>query len=1043
MKKRKVNFWQMLLLFSVQLIFCQQLSAQIKGKVTDSSGSGVPGASIREKESKNVTITDNDGNYQIKTDNPKAVLVFSFIGLETQEVAVNGRKTINVTLADNSEMLNDVVVVAYGTQKKVSVTGAVASVSTKQLKESPTSNFVGSLTGKLPGLTTVQTSGQPGAENYNIYLRGAGTTNGQNPLILIDGVPRDNITSLDPNEIESLSVLKDASATAVFGVRGANGVILVTTKRGENETPQLNVTAEYGLQDYPTVAQPVNSYEFATLRNMALMNDGLNPFFTPYQIQKYKDGTSPYLYPNHNWAREMIKTNAPMTRYNLNVTGGNDRVKYFLNGSFTNQGGMYNIESPSVLGYNPQFNLNRYNFRANIDVKMNSWIKSSLNLSGYIDNVNEPGSLPADPGNVLYIVIGAYQQMPNMIGPTIQPGYSGGPVGEVSTGQNVNPAWGLLNRTGYVNMDRANLYSSLAFDFDLTKITKGLTSKVMVSFDSKSTAQINAIRNYNPYQYNLTQTTDPTTGAITDNLVFRPINTPQFYPLAVTKTTSFQYSINMQWVINYARSFGKNQVSAMLLAQRDNSEAVSGTSDNLLPYNVLGTAGRLTYNYDNRYLAEANMGYNGSEQFAPTNRFGFFPAGSVGWVVSNEKFMENQKIVNNLKLRASYGKVGNDKLGSTRFLYLDNVNLATTGSFNPALASNQYVNEALIGNPLITWETAYKQNYGIDLTLFKDLTFNGDYYIEHRDNILISQGITPALQGIPVASLSKVNAGVVDNSGYELVLTYNKKINKDLSFTISGNYNYNKSTVINLNEAPNDPSYAYQYQQTGQSLSQSWGYAIDWNSPGHGYWTSQDEITNSGLKFDGIQPKAGDFVYKDANHDGVINSKDYVPIKYGNLPRISYGLTLSGSYKGFEFTAMLQGNAQVSQYYSAWAVWENQVDGTFFKYMKNAWTPDLYNAGAQITYPRLTSLGSSSQAPNDFFIEDKSYIRLKNIQVAYTIPAKFTKKIGMQTVKIYANGQNLFLWDNLVTPNFDPESANQLLSVPIPRTFNFGVNIIF
>ncbi len=1045
MKKQKANFWQTMLLFGVLLLFSPQMYAQIKGKVTDTNGSPIPGTTVREKGSKSGTISDSNGNFQIKIEKTKgAVLLFSFVGMEAQEVSVDGRTTINVVLSENSEKLDEVVVVAYGTQKKVSLTGAVNSISNKDLMESPSPNLVGSLAGRLAGLTTIQTSGQPGSEDFSMYIRGASTTNGQDPLILVDGVPRDNISSMDANEIASLSILKDASATAVFGVRGANGVILITTKRGENEKPQLSVTAEYSMQNYPRQPETINSWEWAGQRNQALTNDGLIPFYSADQIAKYKNGVNLYLYPNNNWNKIILKPYAPMSKYNVNATGGNDRVKYFLNASYTNQGGQFNTESKDVLGYDPQFKLNRFNFRTNLDVKLNDWIKSSLNLSGYIDNVNAPGSHPTQRGNPLYVVLGLPASTPVEVGPTIQPGYSGGPVGSIiSMGQSGGSSYGYLNRSGYVNTDRVNLFSSLSFDFNLSKITKGLTSRVLASFDSRSSTITDANKQFNSYKYTITQATDPVTGVISDNILFYSPTTPQFYPLILTKSTTFYYKVNLQWHINYARSFGKHQVSGLLLAQRDNSESIAAGGDQLIPFNVIGVSSRFTYNYDNRYLAEVNMGYNGSEQFAKENRFGFFPAGSVGWMVSNEKFMKTQKVITNLKLRASYGKVGNDKLGSSRFLYLDNINVAG-GGYSSSLGLGNYVNETLIGNPLITWETSYKQNYGIDLAIFRDLTFTGDYFIENRNNILLTPGSIPALQGIPLATLPKLNVGVVNNQGFELQLSYKKKINNDLFFSISGNYNYCKNSVIDIDEAPNDPTYPYKWYKTGYSLKQNWGMIIDWNSSGHGFWTSQDEITNSGLKFDGIQPKPGDFVYKDVNGDGIINNKDYAPIKYGALPRITYGLNLSVSYKGFDLSALLQGVAQVSEYYSGWGVMEYDGNGNYYKYMQNAWTPELYNAGATISYPRLTTIagGSSSEQPNSYFCFDKSYTRLKNAEIGYSIPTKLLKKIGLQKVRIYANGQNLLLWDNLPTKNFDPEQSNAL-SVPIPRVINFGANIVF
>lgn len=1015
---------------------------RVSGMITDENGESVIGANIIVVGNNQYgTISDVNGKFILQTPE-NAQLLISSIGYKSKIIDVNGQTgPFNIVMEQMSEKLEELVVVAYGVQKKVSVTGAISSINTKEIKQSPSANFIGTLSGRLPGLITVQNSGQPGAENIAVYLRGVSTTNGQNPLILIDGVPRDNLTTIDPNEIESVSVLKDASATAVFGVRGANGVILITTKRGTSETPQLSVSAEYGLQDFTRTVQTVDSWDYARLRNQALINDGLLPVFTEDAINKYKNGFDTYMYPNTRWKDVLLKPNTPMNRYNVNVSGGNDRVKYFMNGSYTRQGGMFNTEPLAKLGYDPQYKMNRYNFRTNLDIKVNKWIKTGINLAGYLENVNSAGSVGTSRSNPLFVVVGLYQAIPTMPGPLTRAGY-GAPEGEVvSTKNNPNPSYGVLNRTGYVNTDRANLNSSLSFDFDLGWLTKGLTSKVMVSFDSKSTAVIDASKSYMVWNYSITQTTDPATNVITDKLTFTPRGTPAFYPLTLTKSATFLYTMNMQWALNYARNFGKHNLTGMMLAQRDISEAATGTSDLLLPYNVLGVSARTTYSYDNRYLVELNAGYNGSEQFMKGKRFGFFPAASLGWNISNEKFMKDQRFISKLKLRASYGKVGNDKLGSQRFLYLDNVSILT-GGFSSSLGLGKYVNENLIGNPDITWETALKQNYGIEISILKDLSFNVDFFQEDRSNILLTRGTVPALQGIPLSALPKQNMGRVKNKGYELELNYSKVIKEDFSFTVRGNYNYNNNTVINIDEAPNDASFPYKYQRTGFSLSQNWGYEINWKSPGKGYYVSQDEINNSGLTFDGIQPKPGDFVYVDANGDKIINSKDYVPIKYGSVPRITYGAGFTLNFKGIDMAVLFQGTSKVSQAYSSWGVYETPGDGNFFDYHLNAWTKELYDSGAKITYPRLSTTGSSSLAPNSFFIMDKSYLRLKNAEIGYNIPKKTCRKIGAQNVRLYVNGQNLFVWDHLPTKSFDPEQA-AATSIPINRVVNLGTNIVF
>lgn len=1016
----------------------------VTGIVLDEKGLPVIGASIMIPGSSIGVATDLHGRFSIEAP-IDAKLRITYIGYEPKEELLKAGAEIKISLEQTLKSLNEVVVVAYGTQKKVSVTGSVSSIVTKDIKQSPSPNLVGSLTGRLPGLITVQDGGQPGMEGFNIYLRGASTTNGQNPLILIDGVPRDNISTIDPNEIASVSILKDASSTAVFGVRGANGVILITTKRGTTETPQLNITVEQGLQDFTRQPQHIDSWDFARVRNEALENDGLPLQFSKDAIDKYKSGVDPFLYPNTDWYKLMVKKFTPLSRYNLNVSGGTNRVKYFINAGYTSQGGMFNTETKSQLGYDPQYKMDRYNFRTNLDINMNSWIKSSVNLAGYVENMNESGALIG--GETYKIVVrGLYQMLPITPGPLTIAGY-GVPAGEVITtsSNNINPSYGVLNRLGFRNTDRSNLSTSISLDFDLGMITTGLSSKFMASFDSKSSALTNGSRGlgYTRYFFDLKQVYDPVTELNKDQATFTPSWNPQLYPLTLSKSGSFAYTMNLQWSVNYARTFKKHLITGMFLAQRDNSEALGGSSDQLLPYNVLGVSGRATYSYDYRYLIEFNAGYNGSEQFQRDQRFGFFPAISAGWVISNEKFMKSQQIISNLKLRASYGKVGNDKIGSERFLYMDNLSVVN-GGFSGSLGQGKYINENLLGNPLITWETAFKQNYGIEMTLFKDLSITGDLFFEDRQDILLSSGTIPALQGVPLSVVPKINVGRVDNRGYEIEMVYNKRINKDLSFVVRGNYNYNKNTVKNVDEPPYDASYPYKYRMTGYSLGQNWGYLIDWNSAGKGYFASQTEINNSGLTFAGIQPKAGDFVYKDVNGDKIIDDKDMAPIKYGYIPRVTYGINLSTTYKGIDLSVLLQGVAQTSQYYTNYGIEEwGEGNGSYVDYHLSAWSAQRFESGQAITYPRLTTTNSSSShVPNDFFIMDRSYIRLKNVEIGYTLPHQLSKLIGTQKIRFYANGMNIFVWDKLRTKSFDPEQGSNL-SIPIVRVFNFGANIIF
>lgn len=1027
---------------------------KVSGVVLDENGEPLIGVAIQVKGTTLGTVTDFDGNFNLNVPSSKSVLVFSYVGYNSQEVKIGNNKMLRVKMDVEDTVLDEVVIVAYGTQSKVSVTGSVSSVKADEIKQSPAPNLVSALTGKLPGLTTVQSTGMPGEESFKMYLRGAATTNSTDPLVLIDGVPRDNISSVDPNEVESISVLKDASSTAVFGVRGANGVILITTKQGTTDKPSLSISAEYGFQKPTREIHSVDSWDYAILRNQAMKNDGLGEYkaFSQRQIDLYKAGTSIF-YPNTDWWNIATKSYAPQNRYNVNLTGGTDRVKYFVNLGLLNQGSIFDTESKDKLGYDGSYKLNRYNVRTNLNIKVNDWIKAGLNMAVYINQINKPLTMSNGTvsDNPLYIYASIYETPSIIPGPltTEEMGViSGLPITSWAVTNAGNP-YSNINGRGRNNTDRSTLNSSLSLDFDFGWLTKGLSSRVMLSYDANGQSQKTAKRSLSAYRFNVTEEEDEN-GNIIDKPVFTLNSANDYVPLTHTKGSAYWYTINMQWQVNYARLFSnKHHVSGMFLMQRDNSEARSGDSDGLLPYNVLGFSGRAAYRYDDRYMFEFNAGYNGSEQFAPGKRFGFFPAASLGWVVSNESFMKKQKVISNLKLRASFGKVGNDKLGSSRFLYLDNYVVNTSGGFSGSLGNGGWINHALVANPDITWEVAYKQNYGADVSfLDNSLSFVVDVYRERREDILIQQRTTPTALGLPVNILPRLNKGVIENKGFELEGTYNKRINKDLSFLLKGTFSYNTNKVIEMDEVPmysEDPEhpYVYPYRQEGFPLGQPFGYRIDWDSPGKGYFTSKEEIEESGLVYEGVAPRPGDFVYKDLNGDGIINKKDEAPIGYGNIPKINYSATFSFSYKGFDISVLFQGVSKFSTYYSSWGVNEAMgATGGFFEIHKKAWTEERFKNGEEITYPALTASSSSSQKANDFFIMDRSFLRLKNLEIGYTFPQKWLKYVYMKDARIYLNAQNLFTWDKLPFEHFDPEQ-NGATTIPINKVINLGVNVKF
>lgn len=1021
--------------FCSLIVYGQNIS--ITGNVKDKNGDPLIGVTVQVKGTTSGTVTDFDGNYVLNDISKKSVLVFSYIGMVTQEIEVKGQSSINVVLRDDSELLEEVVVVGYSTQKKVSVTGAVAAISNDQIKQSPSANLVGSLTGKLPGLSIMQNSGQPGEEDFQLRLRGASTMNGQNPLILVDGVPREDLSLLDPNEIATISILKDASATAVFGVRGANGVILVTTKVGEQEKPSLSVSAEYGIQEFTKNYEMMDSWQYATLYNQALMNDGLPVKYSDRQIQLYKDGTNPY-YANTDWFDVVFKDRSIMSRYNANLSGSTKRVKYFVNVGMLNQGGMMNTEPRSKLGYDPQFKLDRYNFRSNLDIKVTDWIKADLKIAGYIDKVGKPNF----KDDQYQFIRKIYTMSP--VVPVFPDESFGIPMNALVSTDDSSP-YGELNYLGYQTQDKSKLNTSLGFDFDLNKFVKGLSTKVLLAYDVNANSIIKGSKSgYNVYQLSILEQKDEN-GNINDVYSLTSRNEYQKYQLSLNKSYSFSYSLNFQWIVNYMRDFGKNNVGAMFVFQRDNSEAASGTSIYLLPYNRLGFAGRLTYRYADRYMGEFNIGYNGSEQFAKGKRFGVFPAFSLGWLVSNEEFMKDVKAISNLKLRASFGKVGNDKIGSQRFLYLDNntiVDCPPTIFYDTVLGNGQKVQEVLIGNPNLTWEIAYKQNYGIDLGLFNnDLTVTFDYFRENRKNILITRNTVPSILGNFQSVLPKANLGEVFNHGFELDIFYNKRVNKDWSYSIRGMLNFARNEIIFKDELNLGDDYYCPYRGQGYSMGQNFGYLIDWDSPGHGYFLSEEEIA-AYPEYSGIKPRVGDFVYKDMNGDNVIDEKDYAPIGKPSLPEFNYSLTLGFSYKGFDFSALLYGigNSHIN-YKGSMGV--DETKSVFQNHHLGAWTQEKYGNGEKISYPALTTSGSSSLEPNDYFIRNRVFLRLKNLEIGYTFPKKLTKKIGINKLRLYANGQNLLTFDNLPFENIDPEQKTTTSVLPVLKVINFGANINF
>ena len=1022
----------------------------ITGKVLDENNQPMPGVTIIVDGTTNGTMTGSDGTFTLGGVPSGATVIVSCIGY-TNQVLPEGKSNYVVSLVPDSEMLEETVVVAFGQQKKLSVTGAISTVASADLRKTTSTRLDNALAGRVTGLTSMQSGGgQPGVDGATMYLRGAATTNGKSPLILVDGVERDNIRTIDMNEVESISVLKDASATALYGVQGANGVILIQTRKGQKGKAQLNISVDQGWTSFTKEPSRLHSWEYCELRNEALMNSGEKAAFSDETIAIFRnpllglDPSSPdydnqvairkAVYCDNDYYRMYLKSNTPQTRANANISGGTDFVNYFVNVGYIHQGGNLNTESPDYLGYDPQCYMNRLSLRSNLDFHITKNLTASLNIASYAENVNMPAVGDLYRGDQSWMITDLIYQcqtiLPISPGPTTDSRFgveSGGIVGYNYLDRS---AFEIINRRGFHTNKRKNLNTQFSVNWDLSElVTKGLSINGMAAYD---TYNIGVLEGRKKEQvYNVRVDYDSETLSYSSN-------GDKIEPLTMTSSRLSNYQIYVQGSINYARTFGKHNVTAMATAYRRFWE---GTSANI-PYNVLGTAARATYSFDDRYLVEGNLGYNGSEQFAPSKRFGLFPSGSIGWIASNESFLKGNKYLTWLKFRASYGLVGNDSMGGLRFLYQDDNQIQSGNGFVQGLGG-KIVKEGLIGNKNITWELSKKMNLGVEIGLFKDFRINVDYFTEKRDQILLRRRTVPSFQGVSSDYIPRVNMGKVDNHGVDVEVSYSHTFNRDFSISSRVNFGFNDNTVIELDEPMRSEEYAYQYHEEGFRLGQEFGYLIDWNSPGNGYFTSQDEIDNYYPYEFGGKPRVGDFVYKDVNGDGVIDQKDLSPIGYSTtVPGLNYGISLGLNFKGIDFNVLFSGLGRYSKYYSGQGVVEWTKQGTYFDWTRNGWTEERYKNGEKITYPAISTSQTVSHTENDFFIQNRSFLRLKNIELGYTLPERFLSKVGVKALRVYVSGQNLFVWDNLRITHIDPEQNNSY-GYPITKNVTLGLNINF
>ena len=1066
-----------------------QQAKAIKGNIVDENGEPVIGATIMVVggSTPQGTVSDFDGNFKINAK-PGQKLKITYIGYDDMIVAAKDGMQVKLKVAAGVE-LQGIEVVAYGVQKKVTVTGAISSVKSEDLVRTSVGSVNNVLGGQLSGVTTVQYSGEPGSDAAEIFVRGKATWGDSAPLIQVDGVER-SMADIDPNEIESVTVLKDASATAVFGVRGANGVVLITTKRGAEGKAKISVSTSWTALSPTKMVEQASSYEYANFYNQMSYNDYLQranvavangtygsvdaymaenafaPSFSDAIIQKFKDGSDPIRFPNTRWADYIMKDITLQQQHNLNISGGTDRVKYFISAGYYSQDGLF---KEFDRGYNYGYQYQRFNYRGNLDLKATKTTTLSFNVAGNVNDADKPYTGQGSGGMIKNIYYAT---------PFSSPGIVDGKMVYCTTdytdGLNLPFLGGsgmAYYGNGFMQTNVNKLQMDLVLDQKLDFITKGLSAKIKGSYNSAFTVNKQGncgVATYNPLvQYDEA-----------GKVILNPDGTPYIVYRQNGNDTDPSYSYGqdksrdwyLEGSINYSRTFGKHTVNGLLLYNQSKQYYYSRDSYPDVPRSYVGLVGRVTYDYANKYLAEFNVGYNGSENFAPGRRFGTFPAGSIGWIASEEKFWKPiSKVVSFFKLRASWGLVGNDKtIDAIRFMYLADPYI--TGSYG--LITNCLSNsldtygylfgnaqsgtvsgtsgiagayESAKNNPDISWEKAFKQDYGFDINFFDDkIRATFDYYREHRTDILVRDYTVPSTIGF---TMPYTNAGETKSWGWEVSLSYNDKIGKDFRFWSKLNLSYNQNEIIEMKETPQKNEYMLSrgHRIGARSMYQFWKYY-------EGEQTKAEYEQTFGTPFPtqlvaNLQP--GDCVYVDLDQDGKIDQNDMTRDNgFTDDPEYMAGLTFGFSWKRLTFNAQFTGAWNVSRYITdvfrqPFFCSSNTTQGGLLSYHVNdTWTPGS-NEDPNALYPRATwSNAVQNYAGSDLWEKDAKYLRLKTISLSYDFINPAFKKIGMTKCEVTLSGYNLFT----LTPYEwgDPETrASNSPSYPLQRTYTVSLNVGF
>lgn len=997
----------------------------INGTVWDEQGNPLPGVNVILKSTNTGTTTDINGNYFLTVPGKNSVLTFSYIGFESQDITVGSQINVNVNLKEISTGLNEVVVVGFGSQKRESIVGSITTIEPGLLQQSPTRALSNNLAGQLAGVIAVQRSGEPGADGSNFWIRGISSfqNSGRSPLVLVDGIER-TLDDMDPSEIESFSVLKDAAASAVYGVRGANGVIIVNTKRGKLGKPTVDIHYEQGFTRPVKLPGFIGSTDYLSLMNELSQDGGGSVVYSPELIEKYWTNADPELYPNVDWLDAITKDHASNQRANLTVTGGSDVLRYALVASYYGERGIFERDKSQT--WDSSTKLNKYNMRSNVDVNITKTTIARISIGGYLQETN--GMIDDGDTRASDHVLGLAFETPPFVHPTI---YSTGEIPKVKN--RANP-WSRATQHGFTTYSSAKIESMFSLEQDLKFLLPGLKLKGIFSFDRYIRSGV--VRSKSPdYYYPATVRNED--GALDITIA----DYGQMFLGSEQKKEWGNKATYLEGNISYSNRFGEHGVEGMFMYnQRDYQDG------SVVPFRRMGIAGRASYTYGNRYIGEFNFGYNGSENFAKGYRFGFFPSFAIGYLLSEEPFMEKFKdTFSKIKFRGSWGLVGNDQLEGRRFAYITTINGSDDNQYKWGVNTDYHRTgryEGDFGIPNLTWETVEKVDIGFELGLWNTLDLQVDWFQEHRSDIFMRRNTIPSAAGF--MNTPWANFGKVDNKGVDLSLTFNKQLNKDWYLGLRGTMTYAKNKVIEKDEAPG--RLGTNRQETGLPVNQLFGLIAE------GLFTEDDfDNVEQGILKEGIPThtfssriRPGDIRYRDVDGDGSITDMDEVPLGGTVDPQIVFGFGGNVSYKNIDVNIFFQGNGRTWRFIGGSGFLPGSSMGAMYNIYDNyqdRWTPD--NPSQDAFYPRLTyGQNENNLKESTWWLRNMSMLRVKDIEVGYRFPKAWMSKIGVRSLRLYLKGSNLLTFSGFKM--WDPElDTNNGMKYPIMKSVSFGLDVNF